>query len=137
MPSIDRVLETCLYVDNLENAELFYRDLFGFETLFADERICVLNVNGFSTLILFARGMSNEPIPTGGGFIPPHNGSGPAHFALGITAADYEPWQKELRRRNIAIESEVRWPAGGRSLYFRDPDNHLVELATPGIWAIY
>jgi len=26
---------------------------------------------------------------------------------------------------------------GGHSIYFRDPDGHLLELATPGLWAIY
>jgi len=31
----------------------------------------------------------------------------------------------------------VKWSRGGESLYFRDPDDHLVELATPGIWATY
>ena len=31
----------------------------------------------------------------------------------------------------------MNWERGGQSIYFRDPDGHLVELATPGIWAIY
>jgi catechol 2,3-dioxygenase-like lactoylglutathione lyase family enzyme len=31
----------------------------------------------------------------------------------------------------------MAWPRGGTSLYFRDPDGHLVELATPGLWSIY
>jgi catechol 2,3-dioxygenase-like lactoylglutathione lyase family enzyme len=31
----------------------------------------------------------------------------------------------------------VGWPRGGRSVYFRDPDGHSVELATPGLWETY
>ncbi|PYK92782.1 MAG: glyoxalase, partial [Verrucomicrobia bacterium] len=26
------------------------------------------------------------------------------------------------------------WESEARSLYFRDPDGHMIELATPGIW---
>nr|WP_197998803.1 hypothetical protein [Gimesia aquarii] len=37
----------------------------------------------------------------------------------------------------IGIESRVNWPRGGESIYFRNPDNHVVELATPGIWPIF
>jgi catechol 2,3-dioxygenase-like lactoylglutathione lyase family enzyme len=37
----------------------------------------------------------------------------------------------------VSIEGEMKWPRGGTSLYFRDPDGHLVELATPGLWSIY
>ncbi len=47
------------------------------------------------------------------------------------------PWRARLKACGIAIESEMHWPAGGRSLYFRDPDGNLVELVTPGIWPIY
>ncbi|MFN0129142.1 MAG: hypothetical protein ACKV19_20930 [Verrucomicrobiales bacterium] len=35
---------------------------------------------------------------------------------------------------NIPVESRIRWPGGATSLYFRDPDGHAVELATPGLW---
>jgi catechol 2,3-dioxygenase-like lactoylglutathione lyase family enzyme len=37
----------------------------------------------------------------------------------------------------VEIISRMSWPRGGESLYFRDPDNHVLELATPGIWPIY
>ena len=38
-----------------------------------------------------------------------------------------------------ALRSKARtsWSRGGRSIYFRDPDGHLLELATPGLWAVY
>jgi len=42
-----------------------------------------------------------------------------------------------LREHGIAIESTITWPRGGTSIYFRDPDGHLLELVTPGIWDIY
>ena len=41
------------------------------------------------------------------------------------------------RANNIAIEGRTTWKRGGESIYFRDPDGHLLELATPGLWAIY
>ncbi|HEX5778765.1 MAG TPA: glyoxalase, partial [Xanthobacteraceae bacterium] len=37
----------------------------------------------------------------------------------------------------IELESRVDWPRGGKSIYFRDPDGHLLEFATPGLWANY
>jgi catechol 2,3-dioxygenase-like lactoylglutathione lyase family enzyme len=42
-----------------------------------------------------------------------------------------------LAEHGVGIESEVQWDLGGTSLYFRDPDGHSVELATPGVWPIY
>ena len=69
--------------------------------------------------------------------IPPHDGHGPHHIAFAIEAADYDRWRTRLRQQGIAIESETAWDRGGRSVYFRDPDKHLVELVTPGIWANY
>ena len=46
-------------------------------------------------------------------------------------------WEAALAAHGIPIESRVRWSRGGESIYFRDPDGHSVELATPGVWATY
>jgi catechol 2,3-dioxygenase-like lactoylglutathione lyase family enzyme len=72
-----------------------------------------------------------------GGVIPPHGGSGQLHFAFAIPAEDLPAWEHRLREAGVEIESRVKWSRGGESLYFRDPDGHLVELATSGIWATY
>jgi len=87
--------------------------------------------------LLFKKGGTPEPIPTPGGMIPPHDGSGHMHFAFKISADSLVHCERELLDEGVEIESRVHWPAGGTSLYFRDPDGHLVELITPGCWAVY
>lgn len=137
MPSVSGVLEAALYVDDVKCAAEFYQSLFDFEVLVADDRLVALGVAGRQVLLLFRKGGSGAPAPTSGGVIPPHDGDGSLHLAFSISREDFAAWQKLLAERGIAIESVVNWPLGGRSLYFRDPDGHLVELATPGTWAIY
>jgi catechol 2,3-dioxygenase-like lactoylglutathione lyase family enzyme len=71
------------------------------------------------------------------GTIPPHDANGRIHMAFSITAEDLNAWEQRLRDHGVGIESRVRWPRGGSSIYFRDPDGHLLELITPGVWPIY
>lgn len=131
-----RVLETCLYVDDIARARDFYERILGLEPGFKDERMVSYRV-GETMLLLFLRGATTEPVEMRSGTIPPHDGAGPAHFALSIEAGMQEAWAAHLRANDVAVESTVRWPGSDAlSLYFRDPDNHLVELATPGLWGI-
>jgi hypothetical protein len=58
-------------------------------------------------------------------------------MAFAIAASELAAWEEHLARYHIPIEGRVKWPRGGESIYFRDPDRHLLELATPGIWATY
>ncbi|HXR78128.1 MAG TPA: VOC family protein [Bryobacteraceae bacterium] len=131
------VLETSLYVTDVERSKCFYQSLFGFESLLEDERLCALAVDGKQVLLLFRKQGSVHSVVIPGGMIPGHDGSGEQHMAFSIAASQLQPWRNRLQERGIAIESTVRWPRGGESLYFRDPDNHLIELATPGVWSIY
>jgi catechol 2,3-dioxygenase-like lactoylglutathione lyase family enzyme len=138
MPSLNGVLETSLYVDDLDRASSFYEDLFGLSRIIeGDARLRAYSVGGRSVLLLFKRGASNCVTQLPLGKMGPHDGSGPLHLAFSISIEDLSRWEKVLAERGIAVESRVQWPRGGTSLYFRDPDNHLVELATPGVWSIY
>ena len=137
MPEVSGVLETALYVEDLPRAARFYEDLFGFRRLEGDERFCAFSVADREVLLLFKRGASTQPIRIPGGVIPPHDGNGDLHLAFSIPATELEPWEKRLEARGIAIESKICWPSGGYSLYFRDPDRHLIELVTPGCWPVY
>ena len=134
MSGVERILETAIYVDDLPRATTFYRSLFGFEALVESERLVAFDVSGTSVLLLFKRTESVKGLATAGGWIPPHDASGPAHFAFAIARDAVESWKSRLLRAGVAIESIVQWERGGTSLYFRDPDNHSVELVTQGTW---
>ncbi len=138
-PAINGVVETILYTDDLARATAFYRDVLGLAPMKGDgERFQALDSGAARVLLLFKRGGTLVPQPVAtGGVIPPHDGHGPLHIAFAIGAGDYEAWCARLRDCGVAIESETRWERGGRSVYFRDPDAHLVELVTPGIWPNY
>ncbi len=136
-PPLDGLVETALYVTDVARSRDFYVGLFGFKAMGGDDRIQPLAVKPGQVLLLFKRGATLRPIPIGGGFIPAHDGSGEQHFAFGIPAAEYDGWKAFLLGRGVEIESEVRWPQGARSLYFRDPDRLVVELITPGVWDNY
>ena len=137
MPKLAGVIETALYVDDLDRARAFYEEVLGLSRLTGDQRFVAFDVGGRSVLLLFRRGSTLEPVYLPGGTIPPHDGSGPLHMAFAIAADELAGWESRLRGKNVVIEGRTDWPRGGHSVYFRDPDNHLLELVTPEVWAIY
>jgi catechol 2,3-dioxygenase-like lactoylglutathione lyase family enzyme len=131
------MLETALYVDDLDEAVAFYRDVLNLQVLNATDRLVSIDAGQATVLLLFRRGATVSGLKMPSGWIPPHDGQGPVHLAFAIATEALESWVRRLEQRGIAIESRVRWDRGGQSIYFRDPAGHSVELATPGTWAVY
>src|SRR5262245_32159373 len=131
MPELTGVLETALYVSEMSRSVAFYVGLFGFEVVDADERLTALAVKQGQLLLLCAR--------DAGPGLPAlwHCGGGPQHLAFSIEEAALPSWRERLAASRIPVVHERRWPRGGDSIYFRDPDGHLLELATPGVWSTY
>jgi catechol 2,3-dioxygenase-like lactoylglutathione lyase family enzyme len=135
-PQINGIAESCLYSGDLPRSIRFYQEKVGLRLLESNERIGVFSVTDKQVLLIFQSGGAYESVFTPGGEIPPHEATGQLHVAFAISKSDFAEWEHELIARGVAIESKVNWPRGGKSLYFRDPDNHLLELATPGIWEV-
>jgi catechol 2,3-dioxygenase-like lactoylglutathione lyase family enzyme len=130
-PKTDGILESSLYVSDLSRSIRFYQDTFGFSVI-SDfgERGCAMHAGPRQVLLLFRKGASRA-------ITSPHDGDGELHLAFAIPAAELPNWELWLQQRGITVEEKRQWESGGGSLYFRDPDRHLLELATPGTWSIY
>src|SRR5215813_8144931 len=107
MPKLDGVLETSLYVDDLERAARFYGDVLGLKALTSDARFRAYDVGGSSVLLLFRRGATLETVHMPGGTIPPHDGHGPLHIAFAIAADELTQWEERLGRHGIKIEGRT------------------------------
>ncbi len=133
-PAVDGLLETSLYASDLKRTADFYRDLFGFKALVESPQLVAFEVAGQHVLLIFQAGATEDDVGNSRGTIPGHDGRGRLHLALSIAALECEAWRERLVARGVALAGEYRWARGGTSLYFRDPDGALVELATPGLW---
>jgi catechol 2,3-dioxygenase-like lactoylglutathione lyase family enzyme len=136
VPRVRRVLETALDCDDLARSADFYTALLGVVPMLAMDRIVAIDAGEGTVLLLFQKGAASS-VTLPGGLVPAHESGGPGHFAFAIDLVELPAWEAKLAERRIPIESRVTWERGGVSLYFRDPDNRLVELATPGLWPSY
>jgi catechol 2,3-dioxygenase-like lactoylglutathione lyase family enzyme len=135
--TINGVLETSLYVDDLEDAERFYHDVMGLEAFAKVPGRHVFFRCGAAVLLVFHPGSTaKEVAKVGDVSIPLHGALGPGHVAFAVGDADLEAWIDRLTRHEVDVEAEVTWPGGGRSIYFRDPAGNSLELASPRIWGI-
>jgi catechol 2,3-dioxygenase-like lactoylglutathione lyase family enzyme len=130
-PKLDGILESSLYVDDLPRSVRFYQEILGF-CVISDfgERGCAMRAGSRQVLLLFKKRASRT-------ILSPHDGDGELHIAFAIPASELAAWEAWLAKQGIAVEEKRSWELGGWSLYFRDPDRHLVELATPGVWSVY
>ncbi|HTP34634.1 MAG TPA: VOC family protein [Candidatus Acidoferrales bacterium] len=130
-PKTEGILESSLYVSDLARSIHFYENIFGFRVI-SDfgERGCALEAGNRQVLLLFKKGASRA-------ITAPHDGAGELHLAFAIRAEEVPGWEAWLAEKGIEVEEKTEWKLGGHSLYFRDPDRHLIEVATPGVWSIY
>ena len=132
-PTVNGIIESSLYVDSVTRSVEFYQRIFGFEIIGPAEgeiseltRLVALRAGDRQVLLLFRRGAT-----------PNTDASGAIHIAFGISRSSLVLWEGWLEAQGVAIEERKTWKYGAEALYFRDPDGHLLEVVTPGVWSIY
>ena len=117
--------ETSLYVNDLEAAERFYRNIIGLEVSRRVKDQYTLFQRADSTLVLHqsrVRSNAHEDASSGVHEL--------GQVTLGISPPDSSSWRKHLQRHDVAIDEEITWPNGAQSIIFRDPAGNRIKLKT-------
>jgi len=128
---ISQILEVCLYVSDISQAERFYAQLFAIEPVSRSGNRHVFFRIGQIMFLLFNPDETRKQ-----GSVPSHGAVGEGHVAFTITHEKLAVWRTRLHDNNIEIEQEYEWPSGGHSIYFRDPFRNSIELATKDTWPV-
>jgi catechol 2,3-dioxygenase-like lactoylglutathione lyase family enzyme len=128
VPHITGILETVLYVADLERAEQFYRSVMALKQIGKEPGRHVFFRVGTGVLLLFHAERTRRSE-----HLPPHGADGEIHVCFTVAPAEYEAWKRRVQDHHVIIQKEITWPVG-RSFYFRDPDGNLLELADADIW---
>ena len=131
---IEAVLETALYADDLDKAEAFYGGVLALELIGRSGNRHIFYRCGAGVLLVFNPN-ETEILATDAPFpVPAHGARGPGHVCFTVTSDDLNAMARRLQAAGVEIESEVTWPSGARSLYFRDPAGNSLEIAPRSLW---
>lgn len=136
-PALEGILETALYATDLDAAEAFYGGVLGLEKITRAGNRHVFFRCGQGVLLVFNPAETiKPPQPDAALPVPPHGTTGQGHMCFRVAAEALDAWKAKLEASGVAIESDLRWPNGARSFYFRDPAGNSLECAEPGLWSI-
>ena len=120
--SIDAIT---LFVEDLEQSKLFYREVFGLSVIFEDENSAVFRFQ--NTLINLLK------IPAARDLIKPGVVAGPdagSRFQLTIPVDDVDAACAELAAQGVELlNGPMDRPWGIRTASFTDPNGHIWEFA--------
>lgn len=116
-----------LFVEDLDAAKQFYREIFGMPVAFEDDASAVFNFG--STMINLLKATAALDLIEPAAVAPREAGS---RMQLTIGVDDVDVTCAELTRRGVELlNGPMDRPWGIRTASFRDPGGHIWEIAQP------
>jgi catechol 2,3-dioxygenase-like lactoylglutathione lyase family enzyme len=131
---IEGILETALYAEDLDKAEAFYDDVLCLEKIRRGGNRHIFYRCGSGVLLIFNPAETSVPIADDPFPVPTHGAKGPGHVCFFVARDDLDAMARRLQEAGVPIESELTWPNGARSIYFRDPAGNSLECASRTLW---
>jgi len=140
-PKLEQIVETILYTDDAPRLAQWYKDVMGLEPFMESKRAAMFALPNSTLLLLFDRNeVTEDKECPGEGVIPKHGcptGLG-QHIAFGCGGLDeIAEWEAHFKAKQVPIIATMDWKQGGRSLYVKDSEGHVIEVITRGVWKAY
>lgn len=133
---LEGILETALYASDLDAADRFYGEVLGLERIARVDGRHLFFRCGQGVLLIFNPTETLKPTEAPALPVPVHGTTGPGHACFRVSRDNLTSLRERLAADGVMIESEITWPTGARSFYFRDPAGNSLECAEPGLWSI-
>ncbi|KQR77952.1 VOC family protein [Rhizobium sp. Leaf341] len=133
---LEGILETALYASDLDAADRFYGDVLGLERITRVDGRHLFFRCGPGVLLIFNPMETLKPADGAALPVPAHGTTGPGHVCFRVSSGRLASLRDRLAADGVMIESEIIWPNGAQSFYFRDPAGNSLECAEPGLWSI-
>jgi len=128
------ILETAVYVDDLEAAEAFYGGLLGLERIGRVPGRHVFFRCGAGVLLVFDPQATEVVDPRSPLPVPPHGARGPGHLCFAAEPLGLDAWRERLGAAGGPVEAEETLPGGPPSFHFRDPARNPPEVGEARVW---
>ncbi|MFD0979377.1 VOC family protein [Tropicimonas aquimaris] len=132
--AISGVLESAVYVDDLDAAEAFYGETLGLPRIVRVDGRHVFFRCGAGVVLTFIPEVTRVPPADGALPVPPHGAAGAGHICFAVAPSEMDAMRAGLETAGIEIEADFAWPNGARSIYVRDPAGNSVEFSEPHLW---
>ena len=139
-PKLGQIVETILYTSDLPAMLAFYQDVLGLEPFISMPAVAGFELPNHSLLLLFDRSTTTVDKIRESGTIPKHGcptGLG-QHIAFACDGEDeLKEWEAHFEEKGVGIVGRINWERGGRSVYIKDVEGHVLEIMTKGVWSVY
>ena len=139
-PQLGQIVETILYTKDAGKLAEWYGSVFGLTPFLQTPSIAGFSLPGNTILLLFDRASTTQDKVSAAGTIPKHGcpeGLG-QHISFACDGpevlAEWESWFKE---KDVEIIGKMSWELGGKSVYVKDWEGHVIEVMTRGVWPVY
>ena len=139
-PKLGQIVETILYTSSATKLAEWYTTTFCLTPFLSTPNVVGFSLPNNTILLLFDRTSTTADKTFSTGTIPKHGcetGLG-QHIAFACDGVEeLKEWEKWFEEKEVEILGRMEWERGGRSVYVKDWEGHVIEVMTRGVWEVY